>query len=129
MKKQLSRMMIFAAIVACVLFSASAFAQQVKHTPEEKAKRITDSLKTNLSLTDDQYTKIYDLNLAYVNKVKALRQQDGSKEDKKGDFKDLHKSHSKDLSDILTSDQLAKFKSMQKEKREEKKKHHDASQS
>ncbi len=126
MKKQFSRMMMVAAVAACTLFSVSSFAQQQKQpkqTPEERAKRMTDSMKTNLSLTDDQYNKVYDLNVNYITKMQALRQQQGSREDKMQQFKELRKSEDNDLGAVLTKDQMEKYKAMQKEKWQDRKNH------
>ncbi len=126
MKKQFSKVMLLVGFVACSLFSVSTFAQQDKHTPEEKAKRMTDSLKTNLSLTDSQYSKVYDLNVNYITKIQELRKQTGSKEDKMQAFKDLHKSQRKDINAILTKEQMEKLKAMHQEgKQERKHRHHE----
>jgi hypothetical protein len=124
MKKQFSRVMMIAGIVACTLFSVSTYAQQSKHTPEEKAKKMTDSLKSSLSLTDAQYSKVYDLNVNYITKMQTLRQQTGTKDEKMQSFKDLRKARNKDLEAALTQDQLVKYKATQKEKKQERKHHH-----
>lgn len=124
MKKQLVKVMMIAGVVACSVLTASGYAQKAGHTPEEKAKRMTDSLKSNLALTDSQYSKIYELNVNYITKMQALRKQDGSKEDKKQSFKELRKSQHKNLSAVLTKDQMEKLRVMQKQKRGERNEHH-----
>ena len=111
-----------ASLAAGVLFSVSVSAQAERHSPEERAKRITDSLKTSLSLTDDQYAKVYQLNVEYINKMRDLRKDD--RDQRKEQVKELRKSQVKDLSAILSKDQMEKLKSLRKEQGQNWKGHH-----
>lgn len=111
-----------AGLATCILFSVSVSAQQRQHNPEERAKRITDSLKTSLSLTDDQYSKVYQLNLDYLNKMHDLRKNDHDQRSQ--EMKELRQSQNKDLSAILSKEQMDKLKSLRKDKWQERKNHH-----
>lgn len=69
------RKLIFTAILF-VSMGTMAFAQQdstkkARKTPEERAQHMTDALDKKLSLTADQKTKIYVINLEGIKKAKG----------------------------------------------------------
>ncbi|TKC06296.1 hypothetical protein [Pedobacter frigoris] len=76
-------------ILSAILFigmGTMAFAQQndqkrERKTPEEKAQRLTDVLGKKLSLTADQKTKIYAINLEGIKEQKG-RHVKGQKPDR-----------------------------------------------
>lgn len=61
--------------VVCLCLSVNAFAQQTdtKKTPQQKAQHATDELSKKLSLTADQKSKIYAINLESSTKAKEGR--------------------------------------------------------
>lgn len=72
-------------IFAALAISASAlFAQKnnekSKKSPEEKAQKVATRWKEYLGLTDEQKQKFYDLKLAQINKMKALRDSSKGKD-------------------------------------------------
>ncbi|MEJ6979279.1 DUF4890 domain-containing protein [Pedobacter sp. P351] len=74
-------------ILSAILFlglTATGFSQErtqrVQKTPEERAHRITDALDKKLSLTDNQKTQIYQINL---ERAQAMSNSRGTKRDGK----------------------------------------------
>lgn len=86
-------------------------------TPEERAKSMTDKMATDLSLSDDQRSKVYDLTLAHAKKADDIRSNTSiSEDDKKSQLKSLREEEKTQLKAILTKDQLAKLKEMRENK-------------
>nr|HPZ88940.1 hypothetical protein [Flavihumibacter sp.] len=75
-------------IALCFILVAGAASAQdndrAHKSAEERAKAQSDKMKTELALTDDQYTKIYDLNLKYAKKNEEIR---GGTDDKMAKMK------------------------------------------
>jgi Spy/CpxP family protein refolding chaperone len=125
MKKQLSKLMWVTGLVVCLLISSVSFAQDVKWTLEERATMMSDKLKSSVQLTDEQYAKVYDVNVRYATKMQELRKQSGAKEDQKQAFKNLRKEQHDEINAILTSEQQVKYKELQKQKGKDRKDHHE----
>ncbi|HQW12419.1 MAG TPA: hypothetical protein PK076_02600 [Saprospiraceae bacterium] len=111
------------AVVFFSLLSQSVFAQssvradrpaqsqQNQMTPEARAKKRTDAMKTQLTLTDDQYRKVYDLNLQQIKQQETMR----ANHDK--NRKQVVDQYQKDLQNTLSADQYSKLqKNMEKRK-------------
>jgi Na+-transporting NADH:ubiquinone oxidoreductase subunit NqrC len=106
--------------------SVAVFAQS---TPEEKAKALTDRQKNQLTLTDDQYRKVYDINLDFINKLGAVKEDGGGKMAKFRKLKELDKSRDASLQKVLTDEQFKKFQTVKQETREEMKEKYKESKS
>ncbi|MCU0373577.1 MAG: DUF4890 domain-containing protein, partial [Ignavibacteria bacterium] len=108
-------------ILAILAISVSTFAQDVdskpKKTPEERAALITDKMKSSLNLTDDQYSKVYELNLQRIKERRAFREEK-SKTD--SDIKKKRSEYMTSLKSILTDEQYQTLKKIQKEKKSKK---------
>ena len=109
------------AATACMalfmLVSVSSFSQNKPHkTPEEKAKMMSDKMKTGLALSDDQYQKVQTINLDFANKTSAVP-KDGDKSAWMSKMKECDEARSKSLKEVLTADQFTKYESMKKEMR------------
>jgi len=104
-------------LVALFLF-VTAIAQS---TPDEKAKALTDRMKTNLTLNDDQYKSVYDINLDFIKKLGGVKEDGGSKMAKFKKLKEIDKSRDASLQKVLTEDQFKKFQTQKQETREEMK--------
>ncbi|MFN8355724.1 MAG: DUF4890 domain-containing protein [Spirosomataceae bacterium] len=113
MKKQL-----FAVVmVVAVLAFGNAFAQ--KGTPEQRAERMTQRMKTDLGLTDAQAAQIGPLNLEKVKKQEEWKSQIQTG-DKKGihrDRKAFLDSFETRLKVILTPEQFTKYSQQQEERK------------
>lgn len=88
-------------------------APKYKCTPEEAAKRITDKMKTNLNLTDEQYSKILKLQTERITYKRELRSKDlisrSEMKQKREEFRNGMKS-------ILTEEQQKMLKEKMKKK-------------
>lgn len=104
-----------------VMLQAAAQKDSTAHTPEARAKTVTDKMKTELTLSDDQYTKVYDINLKYAQKNKEALKTGGTRMAKLKAVKAENSEKNKELEAVLTEEQFTKYKSMQKEKKAEMK--------
>lgn len=98
-----------------VMMQASAQKDSTAHSPEARAKTVTDKMKTELTLSDDQYTKAYDINLKYAQKNKEALKGEGTRMSKLKAVKAENTEKNKELKAVLTEEQFTKYKSMQKE--------------
>ena len=105
-------------VLAFLVISLSSLAQdkdsRTIRTPEEKAKLNSERLKTSLNLSDDQYTKIYDLNLQRIKDGKEFRE---IKLKFKEDRDKRNTEYKNSLESILTDDQIKSMKKMHKDKK------------
>lgn len=113
-----------------IIFAVSAsntFSQQsekIKKSPEERAAKIADRMKKNLSLSDEQYKQVYNLFLEKTNDRKANKEKlmAMDKESRK-QFKMAGKEEFiKQLSGILNPDQMKKFEENMKKYKDGKSK-------
>ena len=89
--------------------------ERVKLSPEEKAKKKTQKMKSELGLTKAQEEKIYVANLEHARAMEDLRKE---KEALRARQKDLRHSHKSQVTSILTKEQNIKLEALAKEKRE-----------
>jgi len=101
--------MMIAALV--LLMGTAAFAQQRGGTPEEKAQRLTDRMKTELNLTDAQYKQVYDINLQMA---KSMNEIEKGNHDARQNVKD---DYEKQLGTVLNEEQLTKAKEMRNQRK------------
>ena len=74
--------------------------------PEERAQKMTDHMKTELSLTDAQYKEVYAVNLATAKKQAEIEK--GNQEQRSA----IRDQHMADLSKVLTPEQMEKAKEL-----------------
>ncbi|MGY4386580.1 protein CpxP [Pedobacter sp. UYP24] len=101
-----------------------AFAQKAEKqhkTPEEKAQHATDVLDKKLSLTADQKSKVYALNLAEIKKIKATHVK-GEKKDP-AVMKAAFDERDSKINSILNDKQRVTYKAFRDKKQQEKKAH------
>lgn len=102
-----------------IVFSGFAGAQN-KMTPEDKATKYSDKLKTKLNLTDEQYNKVYSLQLDKIKQLVTLRdEQNKLKQSQKQTMKDYRSG----LKQTLNDDQMKKLRRMEMNKMHKMKKH------
>ena len=94
------------AIVLLLVFTGSAIAQD-KVT--EGTAKLTGFMKTQLSLNDNQYTKVSDVNRVYLQKAKDSHATNASKLDKAKKLKALEEERDTKLKSVLTKDQYKIF--------------------
>lgn len=113
-------------IVLAGLVSFGAFAQDKKTerpvrtgerpTPEKIAEKRTSYMKEKLGLSDDQYKKMYEINLSEARKHQALAAE--RREKMKAERAELKKQYAA----VLTPEQLKKLEERKGEGREFKRK-------
>ena len=109
-------------LLAVLLFTAFtiSYAQggRQQSTPEERAKRTTEWMKTELKLTQEQVVQVDSINLDYAKKQQALR------DDAKGDrskireaMTTLTKERETAFAKVLTKEQMEAYKKKVSERR------------
>jgi Spy/CpxP family protein refolding chaperone len=107
----------FAAVLFTVLVisSMSLFAQDKQHgqgfrnaPPEERAKRQTEMMKENLSLTAAQEPKVSAINLKYAKKMEETRKIADTAAQRKT-AQSLNKQKDGELKGVLTPEQFKSY--------------------
>lgn len=97
-----------------ILSTSALFAQKQgpggygKATPEERAKRQTEMMKENLSLTPAQEPKVSAINLKYAKKMEDVRKIADTAVQRKT-FQNLNKQKDGELKAVLTADQFKSY--------------------
>lgn len=107
------------ALVLMAFFASAALAQSADRksmSKEEKVKMKVERMKTELSLSDEQASKIENI---FLNHSKSA-DKSGTKEDWKNKKEAIHS----EIKAVLTADQLAKFEAMQAERKDKMKERH-----
>src|SRR5688500_11910549 len=89
---------------------------------EERAKMLTENMKKNLALADDQYEKVYTIDLFCVSKASQIRNSGCGQLDKARKLKSADGDRDKMLKGVLTEEQYKKFKAQKAEDRKKMKK-------
>ncbi|HTH57642.1 MAG TPA: hypothetical protein VL728_16445 [Cyclobacteriaceae bacterium] len=97
------------------LCCAGAFAQTDQSTaktstPEQRAERITNWMSEKLTLTADQKTKVYDINLKYAKLNSETRTNDSA--NRNAMLQELNaseKEREREFQAVLTADQFKSF--------------------
>ena len=110
------------ALLVFILTSTVANAQNnQKDIPSasERAAKLTDWMKTNLQLTDDQVSKVQDINMKYANKMEELKNSAAAKRQKLLTLKENDAAKDAELKQVFTDSQ---YKTYMTKKEELKKK-------
>lgn len=99
-------------VIGCTGFAA-AHAQDAEKGV--MAKRMTDSMTVQLSLTDEQVPKVLAINQEFSGKAAAIRSEGGGKMDKLKKIKAANSERDKALKAILTDEQFIEYKANKKE--------------
>ncbi len=96
-------------------------AEQVKKTPEERAKAVTTRMTEKLSLSTEQQSKVSTINLTYAQKHQTIRENTAlSKDEKKTQLEASKTALMAEYKSILTDEQYKKLEEI-KAKHEERK--------
>ncbi len=83
---------------------------------------MTDSMKAHLSLNEDQYTKVYDINKNFSDRMATLRKDNQvQRMEKAKQMKDLSQQRDSSLKTVLTPQQYDMYEANKKERREQAK--------
>lgn len=105
-KKVLAFTLLFAAFSVVAIF-----AQRPNFTPEQRAKALTERMKKQLNLNDDQVAKLEALNLQFVQEQVKARE---SVKDVRAEMRAAGEKHDAALKEILTPDQFQKWQDARK---------------
>jgi hypothetical protein len=104
--------------------------KKTSSTPEERAGKMTQWMKTNFQLSDSQVSKVQDVNLKYAKKTQGLQTTTLSRKEKMQILKDNDKAKDAELKNVLTADQYSAYqvkkdeiRKQMKEKMRDKKNH------
>ncbi len=115
---------IILSLVAAV-FAVSSFAAdtaKVKKTPEQVAAKRADKLKTELGLTDEQRSKVYNAVLEKINKTKEIKQRYKDSSNRKGrdkEIKAVKANFETTMNSILSPEQKTKYEAIKKKDKDD----------
>jgi hypothetical protein len=96
----------------------------------ERSAKLTEWMRINLSLTDEQLPAVRDVNLKYAQKMDALKANSLPKSEKMKQITDNDKAKDKELQNVLTNSQfqtyLSKKQEIKKKFKENLKQRHQA---
>jgi len=95
--------------------------KKTSYTPEERAGKLTEWMKTNLQLNDDQATQVQNINLKYANKTQGLQTQSMSRKEKMQILKENDKAKDAELKNVFTTDQYNTYQAKKDEVRKQMK--------
>jgi len=84
-------------------------------TPEDKAAKVTDWMKTNLKLTDDQVSKVQPINLKYAQKWADMKNGTEDKKAKMDAMKADEAAKDAELKAVLTPEQFSTWQTKKDE--------------
>lgn len=105
-------------ILSCLFVTTQLSAQEKQRmSPEERAKSMTEKMKTDLVLTDAQYQPVYDINLKYAQKNQEIMKGSSSREEKMKAIKASNDEKDQELKGVLTDEQYTKYLKNKDEKK------------
>jgi Spy/CpxP family protein refolding chaperone len=123
---------IFSLVLFCLIALTTSVQAQEKleklfaeTTPEQRAKLQTGMMQEKLSLTEDQKTQVYDINLKYAQKLEDAYNAGGSKVKRLRNMKAVSEEKDGQLKTVLTGNQFdlyLKYKDEMREKIKENRK-------
>lgn len=106
-----------AALFLAGVVSQGIPAQAQKHDPASAAQTMSDEMKAELSLSEEQFQKVSVINQDFTKEMAELRNADGDRREKIGRMRDLKEKRETALQAVLDKDQFNRFKAYQKENR------------
>ncbi|HEX2628665.1 MAG TPA: hypothetical protein VHM26_06635 [Chitinophagaceae bacterium] len=95
----------------------SLHAQETKANATDRAKKMTDQMKTELSLSDSSYTNVYAINLKYAEKNSEIMSGAEGRLAKLKSLKASNEEKEKEMKAVLTKEQFKKYKELMKERK------------
>jgi Spy/CpxP family protein refolding chaperone len=97
----------------CLLFATVAVYAQTEArtslTPEQRATKWTQWMKDELSISAEQETKVYEINLKYAQQAQSVRSQEGSRKSKFKEVKSIDDAKDEELKAVLTPEQFEQY--------------------
>ena len=119
MKNKFYRLVLMTTILL-IGFTVNAQQKELA-APAERAAKVTEWMKTNLQLNDDQATQVQTINLKYANKTQGLQTQSLSRKQKMQTLKENDKAKDAELKTVLTHDQYNSYQAKKDEVRKQMK--------
>ncbi|WP_044219947.1 hypothetical protein [Chitinophaga pinensis] len=117
--KRISTVLTAGFLLLLMTIAMPSFAQDTKK--DKAAKALTDTMRTQLSLDDTQYSKVYDINADFVGKLAGLKDDSDSKMAKFKKMKAIDEDRDKALKAVLSAEQFKSFQEFKKQNRQEMK--------
>src|SRR3954466_4996672 len=95
-------------VIAMFFFTTGVSAQKMGDAAQRSAK-LTEWMRINLNLTDEQLPAVRDINLKYAKKMDALKTSSLPKSEKMKQITDNDKAKDKELKDVLTNSQFQTY--------------------
>lgn len=106
-------------LVLVLAITLSAVAQKRgEHKPDPK--RMTDRMKTELSLSDEQYNPVYEANKTMILKMEEAGGREASKEE----VTEIRQAYFSELKQVLNEEQLQIVRENQAERHRRRKERH-----
>jgi Spy/CpxP family protein refolding chaperone len=117
MKKVIISTMFFAALTV----SAHAQTGKPQFTEEQKKelKAKLDAYKEKLNFSDEQKSKVEEVNMEYMEALSKIKEDGGSRMSRYKKFKQANNNRDKKMKEILTKEQYKIYKEHQEEFKEE----------
>lgn len=110
---------LFFALAFGAVCSAQAQEDRARKSPEERAERMTERMKTELALDDAQTAKVKEINLKYAKERDALREKEYADRREKGKaMRASFASQDKEIEPLLNDEQRDKYQELKDEMRE-----------
>jgi Spy/CpxP family protein refolding chaperone len=96
-------------------------AQTTERTPltaEERAQKLTDWMKKELTLTAEQEPKVHAINVKYADQMDDIKAEGGDRRAKFKEAKDTNKAKDEELKTVLTPEQFTKYSEKKQEMRQ-----------
>lgn len=107
-------------LIAVIIISVTTVYSQGRRgmnmSAEEMAKMRTKRINESLKLDDKQEKSVYNILLDSSKKMREVRSQ-SSRETMRDKMKKIHEDSNKKLEEVLTKEQLEKYKAHQEERR------------
>jgi hypothetical protein len=107
----------FSALLLVAFAFANAQAPQMP-SAQDRAAKMTDWMKTNLTLTDAQLPKIQDINLRYAMMMDSLKNSPGDRDSKMSVMKADNTAKDAEIKNVLTSSQYQTYQAKEAEMKE-----------
>mgnify|MGYP003859213433 CR=1 FL=1 len=118
----MKKLLFVIALMVVTVFSSQAQdkrGDRPKMTPEKMAERMTQRMAEELGLNEDQKKAVHELHLESAKKrMEAMQQAKEEREAMREEMKKDREAHQKKLEEILTAEQVEKWKAIQKENRD-----------
>jgi Skp family chaperone for outer membrane proteins len=104
-------------LASCLFFTLGAAHFSFAQSNEDRAKKMTDNMNVQLTLSEEQYPKVLKINQDFTDEIAGLKNE-SSKLTKAKIMKSASNTRNKALKEVLSAEQYAKFEDMQQENRD-----------